>query len=480
MTKRDTISMVCLETDDETYSPLYYLKKPPGNPSPPSFIKLTETLDQIKDTGIFSMDMSWLNNNFQRSLARYARQCSTYRMKRLKEERRYTVLVCFFFQLYQDTFDAAVQMHDKLMNKMYNKADKEIDDYMKLRRKHIRSSLSHYKEILGVLLDENIEQEQIRKTIFTAIDEDALKAEMDAMEDMLGNQYSDRFKRVIARHSYMRQFAPVLIKHIKFQADTQDKISDDLIEAVNLLKRMNEEGKHKLPEDAPTGFIPKKLHPFVFQDGKPIKPAWECALLTVLRDQIKSGNLSVPNSKRFASLDTFFITETEWVSRRDAFFTRADLPVNPDEVPTYLTNRLSRAYDLFLERLPDNDYAQLDDEGWQISSDPTEKMDYGTDKILNPLKEWIGQYIRPIKLPELLIEVDNELQFSRSFMTVADQDHPEAQHVCEILATVMAHASEIGPYTMAQLTEGITYNRMNISLTGTCMRTRSVVLWPRS
>lgn len=449
-----------LETDDDTYSPLYYLKKPPGNPSPASFIKLTETLDQIKGTGVLSVDMSWLNNNFQRSLARYARQCSTYRMKRLKKERRYTVLICFLCQLYQDTFDAAVQMHDKLMNKMYNKADKEIDDYMKERRKHIRSSLFHYREILGVLLDEDIQQEQIRKTIFTAIDEDALKAEMDAMEDILGNQYSDSFKRVIARHSYMRQFSPALTKHITFQFDTQDKTSGDLIEAIELLNRMNEEGKHKLPENAPTGFIPKKMRPFVFQDNKPLKPAWECALLTVLRDQIKSGNISVPNSKRFASLDTFFIPETEWASRRETFFMRAGLPVNPDEVPAYLTQRLNQAYDRFLECLPNNEYAGLNEEGWQISSDPTEKLDYGTDKILNPLKEWIGQHIRTIKLPELLIEVDNDLQFSRFFMAVTDQEHPEAQHVCEILATVMAHASEIGPYTMAQLTEGITYNRM--------------------
>lgn len=449
-----------LKTDDDTYSSLYYLKKPPGNPSPASFIKLTEILDQIKNTGILSVDMSWLNNNFQRSLARYARQCSIYRMKRLKAERRYTVLICFLCQLYQDTFDAAVQMHDKLMNKMYNKADKEIDDYMKVRRKHIRSSLSHYKEILGVLLDDDIEQEQIRETIFTVIDEEDLKAEMDSMEDMLGNQYSNSFKRVIARHSYMRQFAPALIRHITFQTDTQDKTSDDLIEAVDLLNYMNEKGKHKLPEKVPTGFIPKKLHPFIFQDGKILKPAWECALLTVLRDQIKSGNISVPNSKRFASLDTFFIPETEWASRRSTFFMRADLPVSPDEVPSYLTHRLNLAYDRFLACLSNNEYAALNDKGWQISSDPTEKLDYGTDKILNPLKEWIGQHIRTIKLPELLIEVDNELQFSRFFMAATDQNYPEAQHVCEILATIMAHASEIGPYTMAQLTEGITYNRM--------------------
>ena len=303
---------------------------------------------------------------FQRSLARYARLSSTYRMRRLKEERRYTVLICFLCQLYQDTFDAAVQMHDKLMNKMYKKADKEIEDYMKKRRKNIRSSLARYRKILGVLLDEDVKQEQIRDSVFSVIDVKTLEMEMETIEDMLGNQYSDSFKRVIARHSYMRQFSPALIRHITFQADTQDKISDDLIEAVDVLHRMNEEGKHKLPRNVPTGFIPKKLRPFVFQGSDLIKPAWECALLTVLRDQIKSGNLSVPNSKRFASLDTFFMPKPEWISRREAFFARAGLPLNPDEVPSYLTNRLNDAYDRFLECLPDNDYAQLNEEGWQI------------------------------------------------------------------------------------------------------------------
>jgi hypothetical protein len=146
-----------LTTDTSAYSSLHYLKQPPGNPSPASFIRLTQTLDRIRETGILEVDMGWINNNFQRALARYARQCSIYRLRRLKEERRYTVLACFLRQLHQDTFDAAVQMHDKLMNKMYNKADKEIDDYMKARRRNIRSSLARYRKILGVLLNRTLD-----------------------------------------------------------------------------------------------------------------------------------------------------------------------------------------------------------------------------------------------------------------------------------------------------------------------------------
>ena len=206
--------------------------------------------------------------------------------------------------------------------------------------------------------------------------------------------------------------------------------------------------------------IPRKLRSFVLKDDKIHKPAWECALLTVLRDQVKSGNLYVPQSKRFATLETFFTPEAEWSAKRDAFFARAGLPANPDEVPAYLTDRLNRAYDRFLELLPDNHYAKLNEEGWQISSDPTEKLDNGTDKSLNPLKEWLGAHIRTVKLPDLLIEVDNDLRFSRYFMPAADRDGLQPQHVCEVLATVMAHASETGPYTMSRITEGISYHRM--------------------
>jgi len=47
-----------LSTEHATYSPLYYLKQSPGNPSPASFIKLTEILERIKETAILSVDLT--------------------------------------------------------------------------------------------------------------------------------------------------------------------------------------------------------------------------------------------------------------------------------------------------------------------------------------------------------------------------------------------------------------------------------------
>jgi TnpA family transposase len=76
------------------------------------------------------------------------------------------------------------------------------------------------------------------------------------------------------------------------------------------------------------------------------------------------------------------------------------------------------------------------------------------------LKGWLSGQLREIKLPELLIEVDNDLHFTQHFLLPAQPDPREAEQVCVILATLMAHGCNVGPYTMARLTEGITYRQI--------------------
>jgi hypothetical protein len=43
-------------------------------------LKLAEKLEQIQATGVLALDLSWLNNNYQRFLTRYARRCSADRL----------------------------------------------------------------------------------------------------------------------------------------------------------------------------------------------------------------------------------------------------------------------------------------------------------------------------------------------------------------------------------------------------------------
>jgi hypothetical protein len=95
------------------------------------------------------------------------------------------------------------------------------------------------------------------------------------------------------------------------------------------------------------------------------------------------------------------------------------------------------------------------EEGWKLASDPAEKLDREAGARLDDLKTWLARHMRVIRLPELLIEVDNELDVTKHSLLPAFQGRRTAEDVRATIATIMAHGCNIGPYTMARLTEDV-------------------------
>ncbi len=105
-----------------------------------------------------------------------------------------------------------------------------------------------------------------------------------------------------------------------------------------------------------------------------------------------------------------------------------------------------------------NTYAQLDDIGWQMSKDQTNDLSDEEKIKLEQLKQYLAKHMRVIKLPKLLVEVDNELHFLKYFMSPAQQKNPSVNDICAVMATLKAHGCNIGLYTMPHLIEGVSYH----------------------
>jgi TnpA family transposase len=451
---RDKLDRLLL-TDNTRYSPFQILKQPPGNPSPNAILRLADKLEQIEATGVLAIDLGWLNNNYQRALSRYAQRCSADRLRELKTAHRYAVMVCFLRQHYRDTIDFVIETHHKIMTRVHHRAQTEIDTYDKQQRRDIRQSLKILHTLGTLILDESIADQALRQTFFDQVDKDSLIAQIATIQTWLTGRHSHAFHRVVQRFTYLRQFAPTLLQALQFRLE--DGVQSSIVEAVHLLQTMNAENRRKLPEDVPLDFIPKTLRPLIERNGQVERHAWECAVLSALQDEIRAGNVFVDHSRHFGRFNDFFMPLGMWEQQREGFFQRAGLPLHARDVPDYLQQRLSRAYDRFLATLPENVYAQIQEGVWVLSTDPSDKLGAQQQQQLEALKDWLAKHLRDIKLPELLIEVDNELRFTRHFMPTAQQDQREPEMICRILATVIAHGCNVGPYTMARLTQGITY-----------------------
>jgi len=446
-----------LHATGETRTLFQLLKQPPGNVSPKAMARLAEKLTRIRQTGLLQVDLRWLNNNYQRSLAHYAHRCSADRLCQLQPERRYAVLSCFLWQLYRDTIDYMLEMHAKLVQGVYQRVQEEIDAHTRQQRRMLRHSLKTLRVLGHIILDERIQDTQVRTALFNQVERDKLVAQMEVVESWLTGKYSHVFHRVVQRFTYLRQFSPLLVDSLRFHQE--EGASSSLVTAIELLHEMNHTGKRKLPDDAPMAFIPEHLRSFVEQAGEPSKQAWECALLTALRDDIRAGNVYVQDSKRFGRFADFFISDSQWAAQREGFFQRAGLPSTADAVPEYLTRRLNQAYDHFLEHLPDNTYASVDERGWRLSVDPPHTLNEAEQERVAALQRWLGDQMQEIKLPDLLIAVDNDLHFTRHFLPSTPTARP-ADQVCELLATIIAHGCNIGPYTMSRLAGDISYTQI--------------------
>jgi hypothetical protein len=416
---------------------------------------LTAKLDCIQATGVLALDLTWLNNNLQKALARHAAQASVQRLRLLEAPQRYTVLVCFLMQTYHETLDQLVEMYDKLITATYRRAQRTLDEAVKRHRRMLRATLQSFHTIGQTLFNEQVLPEAVRTTVFQQIPAERLQTQLQEAQQWLSGDTSAVFPIVMKRYSYLRQFAPTLLDHLP--VDLEPTGSPALLDALALLRDLNTTGRRTLPEELPDTCLPKRLRAFVGTNGTANRRAYECAVLTTLRDEIKRGNVWIRGSTRFGKLDDYFLPDAIWMGRRQEFFRKAGLPADPSEAATWLTLRLNAAYDRFLAALPANTSLTIDKEGWHLATDPAEALSPADEAGLAALRTWLRDKIPTIRLPELLIAVDNDLDWTRHFLPRGRRDTRTADEVCQVVATIMAYGCNLGPETMAQLTERVSY-----------------------
>src|SRR5215471_14018907 len=275
-------------------------------------------------------------------------------------------------QTYHETLDQLVEMYDKLVTATYRRAQRKLDDAVKRHRRMLRATLQSFPTIGQTLFNEQVHPEAVRTTVFQQISRERLQAQLQEAQQWLSGDTSAVFPLVMKRYSYLRQFAPTLLDHLP--VDLEPTGSPALLDALAILRDLNTTGRRTLPDELPDTCLPKRLRPFVGTNGTANRRAYECAVLTSLRDEIKRGNVWIRGSTRFGKLDDFFLPDATWAVRRQEFFRKAGLPADPPEAATWLTTRLNAAYDRFLVALPTNTSVTFDKESWHLSTDPAEAL----------------------------------------------------------------------------------------------------------
>lgn len=446
-----------LLTVDSQYSKLYQIKEVPRKPSVAGMKLLANKLTLIEQTGALRADLGWLNNNYKRYLSAYVTRCDAKRLRELEPLHRYAVLVCFLQEAYQTATDHIFDMYQKALNAMYTKADNAIADYNRSKHTVTRSCLSNHKKLCKELLALADGKTDIA-ALFQKYPSISLQARIIELDALLTGRYSNNLNLVADRFSQMRQLAKPLLEQVSLELAPTGNTA--LVTALQTVREIVQGTRRTVPPNADLSFLPKSIAATIREKDGINRRRYEVAVLTSLRDHIKSGNLSIQGSKRFGQLDNFFMPTERWAQLREGFFEKADLPLNPEAVPRYLERRLQRAFDTFLSQEQSNTFARVNDDGWLLSKDPAEELTSGKQQGIERLSQWLTEHMRTIKLPDLLIEVDNDLHFTNVFLPATRRNERAAEDVCAIITTLMAYGCNIGPHLMAQIIRGSSYKQI--------------------
>jgi hypothetical protein len=178
-----------------------------------------------------------------------------------------------------------------------------------------------FDDILAIVTDVEIPDEQIGALIRgERIDWERVEAATATAAPRLPRDHG-HLAMLEGAYLYLRQFTPGVLRALDF---TGGNNAQPLIAALGILRQLNETGARKVPDGAPTEFVPARWMGYLEQAARTgntvaYRHYWELTVLLAVRDGLRSGDVFVPGSRRYANPATYLLTSQAWDGLRLEF-----------------------------------------------------------------------------------------------------------------------------------------------------------------
>ena len=435
---------------DQGKTQLYQFRQPAISNTPMALLSTLGKFATLQSWSVDEWEMSALNPNRQKFLARLGRKYTVQALRRMGPERRYPILLSFLQQTLIDLTDESIDIFDVCIASRHKKARKALQDYQTEIAETTEAHSQLLQTIGDLVLDDTVTDDNLRQAIYYHIPRSNLQlAVKEAHSLRRPNSYFDFLDD---HYSYVRQFAPQFLDTLSFDSHEAD---DTLLEAIEVFRSLNTTKQRKLPEDVPVDFVPDNWQRFVAPEGQPERRAYELCTLSTLRDRLRSGDIYLPNSRRYTDPETFLIPRSEWPNLRTDVCGQLDLD------PTGKARLSERAQEL-KDLLPRVDRVLDRSDGIRIEDgELIVPMDDGEDlpESVQALDDQIRRRIPDVDLTDLLLEVDQWTGFSQ-YLTHAGGGQPRTDDLLlHQHAAIVGQGTNMGLLEMAH-SAGLAYDRL--------------------
>ena len=403
----------------------------------------------LHDTGVHQWDLDSLNPNRAKWLAQIGWKSTNQHLQRMPPLRRYPVLVAFLQQALLHHTDVAVELFDQCLWGCYSEARQELEEFRTAIARSTNEKLKLFRELGHVLLDDEIEDPDVRAISFERVPKKVLQEALAETQGLIRPRPDDAIDFFGKRYSYLRQFVPLLLHTLTLRAQGPDNTVLRAVEVLRDLDRMPT--RRPVPKDAPLALVTEAWRPYIREpDGEISRRYYELCTLWHLRSALRSGSIWVEHSRRYADPDTYLLPPAEWPSRRLEVIRQTGTPgeglQRVVERETELEACLAQVETLLARK---DSPVRIEDDELILSPLEAERRPASAEA----LEDLITARLPQVELSELLIEVDAWTHFSDHFVHAASAETLRPTLLPPLYASVLAHACNFGLEQMAQSTD---------------------------
>ena len=348
--------------------------------------------------------------------------------------------------------DEIIDQHDRIMGKVFSKAKRTHAEQLQNSGKAIHVKLRQYLEIGQALIEAkkegkdpfaSIEKVMSWESFEASVNETSLLAKKESFDflDLIGKSYSQ-----------LRRYTPEMLIVLSLKATPA---AQEILNAVDILRQMNDSKTRKVPSEAPVSLIPKRWKKLIFTDAGIERRFYELCLLSELKRALRSGDIWIRGSRQFKDFNDYLMPVNHFKSAQN----KRELPlaILPDS-DVYLNQRLALLKEqlekvnrlALSEELPD---ASITDTGLRIT--PLDKA------VPDEAKALISQasgMLPHLKITELLQEVDEWVSFTDHFTHLINGR--EVKDNTLLLTAILADGINLGLTKMAESCQSSTYSKL--------------------
>jgi len=443
-------------------SVLFQLKEYPAEASYAVILRYIEHYHFLREFGVGTIDLSGLGLPMIRYLADQAKRYDVHTLRRFPETKRYALTACFLVEIHKTILDHIVALHDQLLTTKMREARNAFEKRYRQLRRQYRRGLAKLITTGETFLDPERPPETTLADLLQELDAPTLREAVTICAERQYLEERGEIDALRARYSGLRRYFPTFFA-LPFHSEPG---SDAIVTGLDLVRQLDAGTLKTLPAHTPTAFVPGRFRAALHQPDTTLdRRTWELGLAVAVRDGLRSGDVYLPESRRHVSFSNLIYNPTRWTQERDLAYTELDLPQEPDD----FVSRLQQEFDAVAQRaergLSNNDFVTIRRDRLHLKRRDALEL----PPRIQHLRHTIEGALPLVRIEDLLMQVDAWCDFTRVFRRPDEREPRIPNFYTTLLATLIAHGTNLGIATMAHSVEGITADMLQDMSQG-CLR----------